>query len=455
MNKEQFLKYCSDFSLLDSKSLEEISALIEEFPYFQTARILYAKNLNLLKDVRFENKLRNTVVYVPDRKHLVRLINLKNLTENEITFIDEPKLVEQEIVKEEIQIEDTKQEEPAEIQPVNQEIEAKQEEVSENLQVSQEIETKEIKQEEIAEKQEIAKEAETEEVKQEEIIENQEIRPEIKDKEIAENILPEISEETKKVDETPSNDEIVKAETKQEEDFKENSEELSETEKLKSIIEARLRELGINEKVRIGNEETEEAEQETAVNQQVNQKTQVEEIKEETTINQQVSQEIEEEEIKNIFIDFSDDAKKIDESINKNNGFELLDFDFEIEKDAILECQNEKIEEKDSYILENISQKTTNNKPEKINLIDKFLAENPRIIPDKEYVSDSSLASKSLLIDDSDLFSETLAKIYIKQEHFEKAILTYEKLCLKYPEKSIYFVGQIEKIKELIKNKTN
>ena len=142
MNKEQFLKYCSDFSLLDSKSLEDISALIEEFPYFQTARILYAKNLNSLKDVRFENKLRNTVVYVPDRKHLVRLINLKNLPENEITFIDEPKLVDQDI-----QIEETKQEEPAEIQPVNQEIEVKQEEIIETPQVSQEVETKEVKQE--------------------------------------------------------------------------------------------------------------------------------------------------------------------------------------------------------------------------------------------------------------------------------------------------------------------
>lgn len=447
MNKEQFLKYCSDFSLLDSKSLEDISALIEEFPYFQTARILYAKNLNSLKDVRFENKLRNTVVYVPDRKHLVRLINLKNLPENEITFIDEQKLVDQDI-----QIEETKQEEPAEIQPVNQEIEVKQEEIIETPQVSQEVETKEVKQEEIADKQQTVQAVEIEETKQEEVVEIHDISSEIKEEEVTENILPEFTNDVQTVDEAPNDEKLVEKEPTQQEDY---SEDLSETDRLKSIIEARLRELGINEKVRIGNEETEEIKQESTVNQQVNQKNQVEEIEEDVVINQQISEEIKEEASENIFIDFSDDAKKIDESINKNNGFELLDFDFEIEKDAILEHQNKKTDAKDYDILENFSQKTTNNKPEKINLIDKFLAENPRIIPDKEYVSDNSLASKSLHIDDSDLFSETLAKIYIKQEHFEKAILTYEKLCLKYPEKSIYFVGQIEKIKELIKNKTN
>lgn len=447
MNKEQFLKYCSDFSLLDSKSLEDISALIEEFPYFQTARILYAKNLNSLKDVRFENKLRNTVVYVPDRKHLVRLINLKNLPENEITFIDEPKLVDQDI-----QIEETKQEEPAEIQPVNQEIEVKQEEIIETPQVSQEVETKEVKQEEIADKQQTVQAVEIEETKQEEVVEIHDISSEIKEEEVTENILPEFTNDVQTVDEAPNDEKLVEKEPTQQEDY---SEDLSETDRLKSIIEARLRELGINEKVRIGNEETEEIKQESTVNQQVNQKNQVEEIEEDVVINQQISEEIKEEASENIFIDFSYDAKKIDESINKNNGFELLDFDFEIEKDAILEHQNKKTDAKDYDILENFSQKTTNNKPEKINLIDKFLAENPRIIPDKEYVSDNSLASKSLHIDDSDLFSETLAKIYIKQEHFEKAILTYEKLCLKYPEKSIYFVGQIEKIKELIKNKTN
>ena len=45
------------------------------------------------------------------------------------------------------------------------------------------------------------------------------------------------------------------------------------------------------------------------------------------------------------------------------------------------------------------------------------------------------------------LTTETLAKIYIEQGHYERAIQAYEILCLKYPKKSSFFANQIKKIK--------
>ena len=75
MNREQFIKYTSDFSSLDSKSLEDIRTLLDEFPHFQSAWILYAKNLHKIKDVRFESKLKIASVYIPDRRVLSRIIN--------------------------------------------------------------------------------------------------------------------------------------------------------------------------------------------------------------------------------------------------------------------------------------------------------------------------------------------------------------------------------------------
>ena len=81
-------------------------------------------------------------------------------------------------------------------------------------------------------------------------------------------------------------------------------------------------------------------------------------------------------------------------------------------------------------------------------LIDKFITENPSISrPKAEFYNPISVAQNSI-IDQENIVSETLAKIYEKQGYIEKAISIYEKLGLKYPKKSRYFAAQIERLQE-------
>ena len=86
-------------------------------------------------------------------------------------------------------------------------------------------------------------------------------------------------------------------------------------------------------------------------------------------------------------------------------------------------------------------------------LIDDFIIEQPKIEAAGGSRSYFEAPIDDKISDDTTMITDTLAKIYIKQEKYEKAILAYEKLSLKYPEKNSYFVGQIKKIKQLINNK--
>lgn len=90
-------------------------------------------------------------------------------------------------------------------------------------------------------------------------------------------------------------------------------------------------------------------------------------------------------------------------------------------------------------------------------LIDKFIEENPHISPVRK---DGPAAQAEPVLDisytDEDItdsiFSEGLARIYIRQKEYAKAIRIFEKLNLKYPEKSSYFADQIRFLNKVINN---
>ncbi len=85
-------------------------------------------------------------------------------------------------------------------------------------------------------------------------------------------------------------------------------------------------------------------------------------------------------------------------------------------------------------------------KEKKIELIDKFLDERPKITPRKEDFSLLNIAENNEG-DDNQFVTETLAKVYLAQGHTNKAIEAYEILGLKYPEKNTFFADRIRDIK--------
>ena len=83
-------------------------------------------------------------------------------------------------------------------------------------------------------------------------------------------------------------------------------------------------------------------------------------------------------------------------------------------------------------------------------IIEKFIREEPQIHPPSPDKLDMENKARKSAEDPNDLVSETLAAIYTDQMLFHKAIDTYQKLSLKFPEKRAYFADQISELEKKI-----
>ena len=90
-------------------------------------------------------------------------------------------------------------------------------------------------------------------------------------------------------------------------------------------------------------------------------------------------------------------------------------------------------------------------KNKKNELIDKFIESSPKISPIRQEEVSKTYGEQSQT-NNSYLMTETLARVYLEQKKYQKAIQAYEILILKYPEKSSFFADHISDIKILQQN---
>ena len=78
MTKKDFISYLSAPEKLNGHSIGSLEKLVNEYPYFQTGRMLFLKNLHNQNSIDYEKNLHITSAYAPSGKVLYNLIKKKS-----------------------------------------------------------------------------------------------------------------------------------------------------------------------------------------------------------------------------------------------------------------------------------------------------------------------------------------------------------------------------------------
>ncbi len=408
-----------------------LADLLRDFPYFQTAHLLYAKSLHNENSIHYNNQLKITATYATDRKILYRLITNK--------FVSESVNVVAEDIKSEVK--EITVQASKEKNKVNNDIEglivtATEEriitesniigevvneviEVAENVAELSETVAREIKPEKkaatddkdyihntVSETQELVKD---EKGNSAETIENDEQKIDLESINIPKNIVEVVSEDVGNKDSSQNSVLITESEK---EIAEENSNQEIGVNKLEKeyLAEAAIAET----ELKLIHREFEAQDYFSEVESQ-------EKIEPDFLLNKSV------EETKAVSSERSTEF-----NYNQPHSFtEWLNHASEIDKQGVTK--------------EEISGKLSS-----ADLIDKFLREEPKISKHKAEFYNPVNKAKQSVTEDITFISETLAKILVLQGNYVKAIQAYENLRLKYPEKRLYFATQIKNIQKLI-----
>ncbi|UCG27786.1 MAG: hypothetical protein JSV24_00060 [Bacteroidales bacterium] len=501
MNREEFINYLNHPELLDKKSVAEMRELLHEFPYFQTVHLLFLKNLHCLDNIKFPSQLKISAAHITDREILYHLLHKKPVgkaMEEPAGETVEKKAEAPEIPAAELQEEKkekiTVKKEPKKPEPDKSEGEKVKPEVPPSTVTESE---KKPSPEKIREPEKITGKAAAEEpakhtkdeladqilkrldeLKKGKGAPTTEPPPSTTDKtkepgekkSIADTILDELSRSRDKTIRKPEDqhqpeekeavrkkktERQIPGEVENNNENKsnpsiENSEEMHEAilliDEEEEIIQRTLTKESAGDISAIPDSEEESNRTGTPAHQ----KDLLDfEYSEKSELSGKITDDTGQSPVNTAGEDKSVSEKKTEDTREKKTT---------AEKDITDELSGERF----SFAVwldllqhpeEKIPSDNTGDRMDYSNtqLIDKFLESDPRIISPIEPEEDQEDISLKSVTEDEGFITDTLAQIYVKQGYYSKAIFAYEKLSLKFPEKSSYFASQIQKIKELIK----
>jgi hypothetical protein len=387
MNRNEFNRFVAGGALPGPGDLEGLRELTVLFPWFHSAHLVLLRGLKENADVRFDSQLKASALSVSDREVLYHYLFMSP----EAEFTGE-KLAQEEISREEPVQEEAAPEEIAQEEPVP-------EEIAQEKPVPEEIPQEQVPAPPLKEILTVSGEV---------------VAPSVEEE--LPSVIPDMAVTTHIMEESA----------------------LRTREDLMAEIEARLQELT---SVPVGVPEPEaETTDATAVNFGEVESAPVPEVIVVEVIEKQEHEAIIEEVIAD------QEPEVIVEEVNADQEPEAIVEEDETEQELAAEELMEFIED---------SEPATEVAPAKLSsqdLIDRFIKSSPTLermtLTETQPVRDLSETGAE---EKGSFITETLAKIYINQGYYSRAINIYEKLSLQYPEKSAYFAGRIEKINDLIK----
>ena len=455
VNSKQFFKYLQEPETLNDSSVVELEQLIKQFPFFQTAHLVYLLSLKKINKKLVQEKLPLESLYVADRRVLFNLL------------ADKPEPAKPELKKE------VKAEKPEEKKEDKTAKAAPRIIVTKTTVTTTETKTEPVKTEKKEEKPTETKQVETK-------------TAEIK---TAETKTAEKSAVKKKLtqEERKTNHENLVKDffgVREENNYQTVATNIAEDGSIKAAASDFAKEENVSQAVVLGEKKSSD----TILDQIANLRKEKEEVKKTLIAEEQAAQKAKEEKEK------EEKLKAEKEKAEKEEKLKAEKEKAEKEKTEKEKAEQEKTEKAvtvtttTTVVTETVTttteekpvenpveeqpaeetlsaaeklmarlnkfkkegSETPEQKPEKQpDLIDKFLEESPHIDRNKE-VSTGDMGQDS--VKEPELYSEKLAKLYITQKLYDKAIASYENLITKYPEKRGYFEDRIKEINNLKNN---